>query len=273
MPPKQKLLGEILVAMKVVSPEQVQEAVESAESDGGRIGEALVKLKFATGGEISRALAKQLRLKFFPGTSETELPQILIDLVPRSVAQEHRVVPVQRTEKTIVLASSEPLDLFALDNLRFILNTEVETALADPAVIRTLLKKYYSGDGEGGLDGDLEGEVSIKEDSIGDMTGEEDAPVIRLVHKIILDAINDRASDIHIEPMEDRVRVRVRIDGQCVELDGVPHEVIAERSRQADLIVMGTHGPSGLPRFLLGSVAGRVARLAHCPVLTVPLQE
>ncbi|MCZ6602882.1 MAG: GspE/PulE family protein, partial [Planctomycetota bacterium] len=175
------------------------------------------KLKFATPGEVSRALAKQLRLKFFPGTSETELPPALIDLVPRSVAQEHKVIPVQRTEKTIVLACPEPLDLFALDNLRFILNTEVETALADPVVIRMLLKKYYSGDGDGGIGGDLEGEVSVKEDSIGDMTGEEDAPVIRLVHKIILDAINDRASDIHIEPMEDRVRVRVRIDGQCVE--------------------------------------------------------
>ena len=219
MPPKRKLLGEILVAMQAVSPEQVQEALDFGEREGSRIGEALIRLNHATGAQVAKALAKQHRLRFWNATSDVELPERLVDLVPRSVALEHSVVPIQRKEKSIVLACLEPLDLFALDNLRFILNTEVESALADPAVVRTLLKKHYSGEDSTGVDGELAGEVSFKEDKLGDITGESDAPVIRLVHKLILDAIKERASDIHVEPMEDRVRIRFRIDGLCSERD------------------------------------------------------
>ena len=218
MPPKRRLLGDILVAMQTVSPDQVTEALELAEKEGIRIGEALVKLKHATPGDVAKALARQNRLPFWNSTSKAEIALELIDLVPRTVALEHKVVPIQRKQKSIVLASGEPLDLFALDNLRFILNTEVESALADPRVISTMLKKYYSEEDTTGIPGDLPGDIEIREDQYGE-ADEADAPVIRLVHKIIIDAIQQRASDIHIEPMSDRVRIRYRIDGVCQERD------------------------------------------------------
>ena len=219
MAPARKLLGEILIAMKILTSEQVEEALQYSKEEGIRIGEALVKLDHATPGEVIKAVATQQRLPFWSPGKNPDLPPELIEAVPKSVAIEHSIVPIQRKSKAIIVASPEPLDMFALDNLRFILNTEVQCALADPHVIQGLIKRYYGEEDFSGVPGMGADDVAVRREDFGDMTGEDDAPVIRLVHKLIIDAIRERASDIHVEPMEDRVRVRYRIDGVCVERD------------------------------------------------------
>jgi type IV pilus assembly protein PilB len=214
-----RLLGEILVRLGFCKPEHVQKALDYQQKNGGLIGEALVQLKVIDGVQLAKGLAKQNAVPFV-NLSKGTIPPETLALVSREVAQEHGVVPVKAGPEGLILAAGQPLDPFVLDNLRFALNREVSWALATPEDFQAAMARYY-GEGAGG--GKFKASSGAGAAAATVAAGEgDDAPVIRLVEKLISDAVKVRASDIHVEPLADTLRVRYRIDGYCHEIDPLP---------------------------------------------------
>ena len=224
-----KKVGEILLEKGWVTEEQVQKALAYGKAENCRIGEALLNLEICSQEQVTRALAIHFQLPF-ANLGKHVIPQEIIDAVPKDVALEHRIIPVARKGRSLVIALSDPLDFFALDNLRFILSTEVDCALAMPDAVDEALDDYYRL--AGGYDSVL-GEDAGSDDDVefgrGDYSGEDgdanDAPVIKLVHMVIANALKAGASDIHIEPMEHHLQVRYRIDGVCQIMDSPPKKL------------------------------------------------
>lgn len=227
---------EILLRRSIISPEQLREAESMAGRDGkSTLADCLIKLGYASGEDVMRALAQQHSMDYID-LREVTIPESVIELVPESVARENVVLPLAGDEDAIKIIASNPNDLETIDKLRFILNRKIELALAPRENILEAINKYY---------GQIEGESAdsiLQEftDTAIDFTATDDrdpsasdeaidensAPVVRLVQLMITEAVQTRASDIHIEPFEDRVRIRYRIDGVLVERDSPPRRML-----------------------------------------------
>src|SRR5271156_2192303 len=226
---------EILVRRGVIGPDQLKEAnrMESVP-----IEEALVKLGYADADDIMKAKAEQHGLPFVE-LKEIEIPASVIELVPESLARENIVMPLSQQGGLIRVIMHDPLDFETIDKLRFVLNREIEVSLAPKDSIVEAINKYYGSatseteSVDSMLQEFTDTAIDFSED--GTSTGksgttntleEGDAPVIKLVHLIIQEAVTLRASDIHIEPFADRVRIRYRIDGVCIERDSAPRRLL-----------------------------------------------
>ncbi|HYE99956.1 MAG TPA: ATPase, T2SS/T4P/T4SS family [Planctomycetota bacterium] len=218
------LLGEILVRRGVVRPEQVQQALALKEGKE-RIGQALVRLGYAPEDEVLQALAEQTRLPYVDLSTVEIAPGLVTPSSVKTVYQR-KVLPLDRQNGTVRVAVSDPLDLEVLDDLRLLLKARIQAVVAKPAEIDRLLKKHY------GVGAD---EVHRMVDQAGDATSgpvrdadeaalAEDAGLVKFVNQIFTEAVRDRASDIHVEPMEDELRVRYRIDGVLHKVP-VPAEI------------------------------------------------
>ena len=221
-----KSVGEILREKGWVGETQIKKALEYQSANGGKIGEALVKLESCTQEEVTRALAIHFQLPY-ANLSKHEIPAELIQQVPKDVALEHKIVPVAQKGRALIIAMSDPLDFFTLDNLRFILNTEVDCALATPDSVDEALDNYYRLTGNyDDVIGDVGEAVEFgRTEYSGEDTDANEAPVIKLVHMLISNALKERASDIHIEPMEKELIVRYRVDGVCEKKESPPKKL------------------------------------------------
>ncbi|HON44921.1 MAG: Flp pilus assembly complex ATPase component TadA [Planctomycetes bacterium] len=231
MAKQRKRLGSILKALGIIDESQLNDALQYQQENGCKLGESLIALQYATQVQITQALARQFAIPYVD-LSKGEIPQDVIDTVPRSVVEEHSIIPVKKTNRSLIVAMIDPLDLLTLDNMKFILGCEVECALTTPDSMSGAIAKYY-GVEKNALD-DIysaitETDIYSGDDSIeevttedDDMAEDDDAPVIRLVTLIISEALKNRASDIHIEPLANKLRVRYRIDGICQEVDSPP---------------------------------------------------
>ena len=227
---------DLLLRQGVVSLDQLSEAEEVAKTTPGNdIGDALVRLEYATPEEVGEALAKFHKIPFVDLRSAS-IDENVIELVPESVARENMVLPFRDEDGALTILIADPFDLETIEKLRFILNRKIETALAPKQSIAGAINKYY---------GQIEGEsadsmlqeftdtaIDFTETSDSGMMEEGDvednsAPVIRLVQLMIAEAVQLRASDIHVEPFEDRVRIRYRIDGRCVEREAAPRRMLS----------------------------------------------
>lgn len=225
---------EILIRRGVIGPDQLKEA----QRVGGAVEDSLVKLGYAEAEDIMKAKAEQHGLPFIE-LREIEIPPSVIELVPESLARENIVMPLAQGSGTIKVIMHDPLGFETIEKLRFVLNREIEVALAPKEAIVEAINKYYgrsSGETES-VDSMLQEFTDTAIDFAEDMgpggksgttvTLEEgDAPVIKLVHLIIQEAVTMRASDIHIEPFADRVRIRYRIDGVLMERDSAPRRLL-----------------------------------------------
>ena len=231
MPAEQRRLGEILIAMGLVSHEQVDEALNLAKSSGLRTGEALVRLGHIDENDVMRGLAEQFDMEFVD-LSEVQLSPAVIELIPESVAKESCILPLGRDESGMRVVVSDPLDLQTIDNLRFILNSEVECSLAPRSAIQEAIGRYYGAEETESVYSMLQEftDTNIQfrdEGAAAEDDGGANAPIVRLVHLLISDAIKARASDIHVEPMVNRLRIRYRIDGVCQEQESPPKRLQA----------------------------------------------
>ncbi len=219
-------VGQILVRMGALPKDQVAKVLEFSKANDVRFGEACLKLDLCSEEQVYRALAKHFQLPFANLAGKT-IPQDLVELVPKEIATENGIVPVAAKDGRITVALADPTDFFVIqDNLRFLLNREVSCALATPQALEEALDHHYR------LTGDLSGVIGEAEDAQekeGLGADEEleanDAPIIKLVQFLISNAIKERASDIHVEPMADRVRIRYRIDGVCLEREPYPKKL------------------------------------------------
>jgi len=228
MAKKNRKLGEILVEWGVVTKAAVDEALEHGRKETLRIGEALVALGFADEEDVTKALASQYDMEYIDlDQSSANLSEM--HLIPEDLIRKHLVLPLGRENGRLKVAITDPLDLEALDMLQFRLSCDLETCLASKAKVRAYVNEFVRGDVS--IDEavqELERHVSIDEAAMAELQAgsenadEQSAPIIKLVTMLINEAVKTRASDIHIEPMSDRVRVRYRIDGVCIERDVIP---------------------------------------------------
>jgi type IV pilus assembly protein PilB len=223
-----QLLGRILRSNGSVSDEDVKRALQRQRTKPGlRIGEALQELNAADPEAVVSGLAEQFGLDVVD-PSELDIPKEVIDLVSHDMARKHCVIPIGRNGHKLRVAMADPLDFDAMDNIRFATNYDVEQVLATKEAINNAIAKNH-GVEEATVDGMLqeftESDISFRTDDTPELEAEEDeddAPIIRLVYLLITEAMRQRASDVHVEPMNDRLRVRYRVDGVCFEVPGPP---------------------------------------------------
>jgi len=270
MPAKQKTsFTDILIRHRVLSSDQVHEADQMARQGGMRLQDALVRLGYATGEEVMRAMAEQYGLDYVD-LNEVVIPPSVVELVPESLARENVILPLAEDDGMLKIIASDPDDYDTIEKLRFILNRRIETALAPRESILEAINRYYGQTVGESADSMLQEftdtaidftETDEEARSSEEVIDETSAPVVRLVHLIITEAVQLRASDIHIEPFEDRIRVRYRIDGVLVERDSPPRRLlgavlsrikilsrldIAERRRPQDGRIKATVGEKEL---------------------------
>jgi type IV pilus assembly protein PilB len=226
--------SEILIRQGVISPEQLAEAQQMSKEAGMKLPDALTRLGYATGEDVMRAMAEQHGLDYV-NLSEVVIPPSVVELVPESVARENVAIPLAESDGTLTVIVSDPMDYETFDKLRFILNRQIEIALAPREAINEAINRHYGQTVGESADSMLQEFTDTAIDFTETMqeseTSEEDvdessAPVVRLVQLIITEAVQLRASDIHVEPFEDRIRVRYRIDGQLVERDSPPRRLL-----------------------------------------------
>jgi len=221
-----------LVTDGVISADQLAEAEEVALASGITVEDALVKQGYVPAAVIGRTMADFYGYNFLELDDE-EIPPSVIEMVPESVARENIVVPLALEDEALLVALSDPMALEVLDKLRFILHRDIRVAIASKEAIQTAINRHYGQSETESVDSMLaeftETAIDFTETEMqaaADAEDDEDAPVIKLCNLIISEAVNMRASDIHVEPFEDRVRIRYRIDGQLVERDSPPRRLL-----------------------------------------------
>ena len=226
---------EILVRRGVISPEQLAEAQQMVTREAGtKLPDALVKLGYATGEDVMRAMAEQHGLDYV-NLAEVVVPPSVVELVPESVARENITIPLSESDGKLTVIVSDPMDYDTFDKLRFILNRQIEIALAPREAILEAINRHYGQTVGESADSMLQEftdtAIDFTETMTESETSEEEmdeasAPIVRLVQLLITEAVQLRASDIHIEPFEDRIRIRYRIDGMLIERDSPPKRLL-----------------------------------------------
>jgi type IV pilus assembly protein PilB len=218
-----KYLGEILVEMEACTDVEVNAAIKK-QMDGDKrlIGELLVEMEACSPEDVARALAEQFDLRFYD-LETIDIPKQVMELIPQAVAREKKVCPVMLNGKTLAVAMANPLDLEVVDTLRFSTSMAIEVAMASERQILGALEKHWglSDSKVEQMLGELTEDIAVRNVDGGDEEG-DDALIIKFVQQIIQNAEANSASDIHIEPMAENLRIRYRIDGICFTMDPAP---------------------------------------------------
>jgi len=244
----QKKLGEILTEWGIISQKEVTKALDHAKAKNLRVGEALVDLKLCSESNVFKALAQQHNMEYVE-LDRNQIPANAAALVPEDLMRKYLILPLGMENGRLRIAVHDPLDLEMLDVLRYRLNKQIRTSLAPRGRIKSIQDSLFNSTAANTIDKTIDSTLksldrtidrsldksldksvdrsidksidlgNMSEDAAQDPT---QAPIIKLVQAMIAEAVRSRASDIHIEPMKDRVRVRYRIDGECVERDRIP---------------------------------------------------
>ncbi|MBA3937315.1 MAG: type II/IV secretion system protein [Planctomycetes bacterium] len=237
-----KFIGEILVEMEACSAAQVKEALnKQMQGDRRPIGEIMTELGSCQPEDVARALAEQFDMRFYD-LETIDIPQRVMELIPHDLAKEKKVCPVGLNGRTLSVAMTNPLDLEVVDTLRFSTSLAIEVGVASERQIMAMLEKTW-GLSENKLDqmmGEMTEDIALR-GSDGDGEEGDDALIVRFVQQIISNALTNRASDIHVEPMSDHLRIRYRIDGVCFTMDPAPKRlqgpVIQRLKIMADMMI------------------------------------
>jgi type IV pilus assembly protein PilB len=224
---KRKYLGEVLVSSGLITSDILEQALAHSKARGIKLGRALMQMGILEDVQIAQALADQLAIPYI-NLEETEIPDKAIELISEELAKNYTLIPVSVTDAAITIAIANPLDFYAIDDVRFATQLRVNLRIAAELDILTAIDRYYS-------DSDYYREIALDADadqlSINDYSNYEEesdshesgdlankAPVVRFVNLIISDAIKHGASDVHIEPYVKAVKVRFRVDGIMREI-------------------------------------------------------
>ncbi|MBX3357537.1 MAG: Flp pilus assembly complex ATPase component TadA [Phycisphaeraceae bacterium] len=226
-----KKLGEILVGWGAVTQAQVDKALEAGKASRKRIGESLVDLGFVTEDQVAKALANQFGMEYVDLSADGVASRIDSKLIPEDLIKKHLILPLAKAGGRLQLVIHDPMDLELQDMLRFRLNVEIDPRLSGRGQIKKFIDTKLKADNKliganeslvtESIDRTIDRSVDRSVDKSIDIAAEE-APIVRLCTRILTEAVKMRASDVHIEPMADRVRLRYRIDGVCIERDNLP---------------------------------------------------
>jgi general secretion pathway protein E len=211
---QQRYIGEILVRRGALDPNQLESALENAAERAVDLRDFLVATHVVEDGKVVRALADEVGIEFIEKIAADQIPEELIDTVPINFARQNRVLPLSLSDSTVRVAVANPLDLFPIDDLRILLDKTIIPVAASEEAIDDAINRVYERKDETALAEAKDGEEVEELRDLIDMTDE--APVIRWVNNLFYTAVKERASDIHIEPTDEKVVVRYRIDGRLV---------------------------------------------------------
>lgn len=225
-----KKLGEILAGAGVVSQEDADKAAKAGKKSNKRIGEVLIDEGKVKADQVAQALAKQFGFDYVDPNAEPHASQVNLDAIDKQLIKKYLVLPMGEANGKLQLIVHDPMNMELMDNLRFRLNKDLDLKIASRGAIKRFLDGKESGTAPvaaeeslvtDSIDRTIDRSVDRSMDKSIDVAG-EDSPVVRLVNRILSEAVRIRASDVHVEPMADRVRLRYRIDGVCVERDNLP---------------------------------------------------
>ncbi|HWF84573.1 MAG TPA: type IV-A pilus assembly ATPase PilB [Vicinamibacterales bacterium] len=240
-------IGELLLKEKLITPDQLQQALNHQKASGGKLGYNLVKMGFVKDEQVTALLSKQYGVPAI-SLAQFKIDPTIVKLVPPETARKYQIIPLSRNGSTLTIAMTDPTNVFAMDDIKFMTGYTVEPVVSSEVAITDAIEKYYpagkagaaAAPGKGGKAGAATGstlemasrgleelqatlgagadDVEVLEE-LQEISAEalakqgEDAPVVRLVNVVLMSAIQKGASDIHIEPYEKELRVRYRIDG------------------------------------------------------------
>jgi len=225
-------LGELLIKEGLITAGQLEKAISVQRQEGGRLGEILIKLEMVKEGQVVAALGKQLNMPYFSlgtGMLKPAMDQGLEQLIPQDFAFKNCVLPLSRMLRSLTAAMSDPLDLLLIDSLRKLTGGEINPVIAARSDIMKAIGEFYGKSAmlKDAVDSsyDVSAAFAQSQEDLGQelsldklIARAEEAPVVKLVDLIIRQAIDERASDIHIEPFKDKISLRYRIDGKLYEI-------------------------------------------------------
>lgn len=240
MAKQRRRLGEILFKAGLVEKQALINAIKTGKSSNKRLGQVLIELGLINEETLTKAIAKQFGLKYVD-LDQISVPPDATKIVPEDLIKRHNILPLSVSNGRLKLIISDPMDLDMMDSVRLRLNTELECYLASPTKIRSYLEGSLQEVGGTEEDDRLRHSIDATAAELAEVGDElqaaalrihggddsDEGPVIRLVNLIIDTAYHMRASDIHVEPMADRVRIRYRVDGVCLEKDNIPKNMQA----------------------------------------------
>ncbi len=225
---------EILLRRRIISQDQLAEARQVAKDSNSNLSDVIIRLGYASGEDVMRAVAQE-HGRAYVDLSEVTIPEAIIELVPESVARENAILPLSEDEDALTVIVSDPYDIDTIEKLRFILNRKIDMALAPRDKILEAINKYYSQIEGESADSVLQEftdtaidftETEQTKVSSNEVVDENSAPIVRLVSLMITEAVQLRASDIHVEPFAEIVRIRYRIDGILHKRDSPPRRLL-----------------------------------------------
>jgi len=272
-------LGELLVRENLISMAQLKKAQDEQSKTGGRIGYHLIKTGAIEESKLTDFLSKQYGVPAI-NLKDFDIDPEIIKLVPKEVCEKHLIIPVNRAGASLIIAMSDPSNIFAMDDIKFLTGYNIETVVSSEMAIREAIERYFAAKGPsmeeiiGELDDSgVEVADTTEQDDADDMAkAADDAPVVKLVNLILLDAIKKKASDIHVEPYEKDFRVRFRIDGVMYEVMRPPvkmkNAIISRLKIMASLDISERRLPQdGRIKLKLGGGKEMDFRVSVCPML------
>jgi type IV pilus assembly protein PilB len=233
-----KRLGDVLLEQELITEEQLRECVAIQRQTGANLASILVDKGYLDEEDLVITLSEQLGIPHIR-VAHYNIPKEVLDEVPETLARQYQMLPVSITGDVLTLAMSDPLNIMALDDLRMLTSYDIEPVVAVQSELKDTIEKHY-GVGKQSAElyeelvgeGNADGVETVKEfDEMSDLAqlkaDADDAPIIRLVNLILVNALEQGASDIHIEPFEKSLRVRYRIDGKLEETKSPPRNVFA----------------------------------------------
>ena len=215
-----------------IGESQLEEARNMAANLGIPVEDALVRLGYISAADLGQAQASEFGYEYIE-LEGRQIPNAVIELVTESMARENVVIPIESDGDSVVIAMHNPNNIEVIDKLRFVLNREIRPVMAPMESIQAAINRHYGQSETESVDSMIseftETQIDFTDiEAAAAMQGDEDdsAPIIRLANLIISEAVKERASDIHIEPFEDRVRIRYRIDGVLLERDSPPKRLL-----------------------------------------------
>lgn len=228
----QRKLGQILVDLGYLTDDQLWDVLEEQKQSSGLIGQVAVRMGMVTEAQVTEALAEQWGMPVI-NLSETNIPPTVLELVPQTMAEIYKIMPVSLRDDVLTVAMADPQNVAALDDLRNFLGNEIRGAVSTLVEVEEAIARYYA-DRDESIEDVIE-ELRTDEDEGGlkegvyDLTDEESlsdaAPIKKLLNMVILLAIRDQASDIHFEPFEDEFKIRVKADGVLYEMVPPPRHL------------------------------------------------
>jgi type IV pilus assembly protein PilB len=240
-PVRRKKLGELLLQAKLIDKKTLENAMEIQKNQKKRIGQVLMDMGIVNDEMIAKALASQLKIPFLR-LGNIQIPKEVTDLVPQEMAENYMLLPVKVIKKQLIIAMTNPLEFYALDDLRFITKMDIFVTVATQSDILFAIREFYPRQNLGrtlrpdvgfGENIEIVGQGKEKEDNVQDLLNlTELPPVVRLTNTVLVEAIRMKASDVHIEPQKDNLIIRYRIDGimrEIMQLDKQIHLSLVSR--------------------------------------------